>query len=191
MYRSCPESKEIEMKYIRLEMTMAQEVQSLFYNTFNDSEGNEEAKSVSGLVKNYLKNYPREDLKSFVALESDQIVGCVFFSLLHYSESDKKVFILSPMAVKTSFQGKGIGQALIKFAHNKLREEGVNITTTYGDINFYSKIGYELVKEESIAAPLKLTYPEGWLAHSLDGITRLKIEGPSHCIPELNDESLW
>jgi predicted N-acetyltransferase YhbS len=95
------------------------------------------------------------------------------------------------MAVKTEFHGKGIGQALINFAHEKLRKEGVNLTVTYGDINFYSKTGYELVSEDSIAAPLKLSYPDGWLAHSLDGSSDLKIKGSSSCIPELNNQSLW
>ena len=169
----------------------SEEVIELFYETFKISENVDEAQIVSGLVKNYLKNYPREDLKGYVAVETEQIVGCVFFSQLNYPKGDKKVFILSPMAVKNEFHGKGIGQALINFAHDKLKEEGVNITTTYGDINFYSKSGYELITEEVMSAPLKLTYPEGWLAKCLDGKTTLEIKGSSSCIPELNNQSLW
>ncbi len=179
------------MKYIQLESEKAEEVIALFFNTFKASENEEEALVVSGLVKKYLQNFPREDLKGFVALDEGRIVGCVFFSELNYLKSNKKVFILSPMAVKTEFHGKGIGQALIRHAHEELRKEGVNITMTYGDISFYSKTGYELVSEDSIAAPLKLSYPEGWLAYSLDGITPLKIEGLSNCIPELDDQNLW
>ncbi len=179
------------MEYIKLESEKAEEVIALFYNTFKASENEEEAIAISALVKKYLQNYPRADLKGFVALESGQIVGCVFFSQLKYIQSDKKVFILSPMAVKTQLQGKGIGQELINYAHEALRKEGVNLTTTYGDINFYAKTGYELVSDDLIAAPLKLSYPEGWLAYSLDGNTPLKIEGPSNCIPELDDQNLW
>lgn len=93
---------------------------------------------------------------------------------------------------KTEFHGKGIiVQALIRHAHEELKKEEVNIPITYGDISFYSKTGYELVSEDSIAAPLKLSYPEGWLANSLDESTELKLEGPSSCIPELNDQNLW
>ena len=174
-----------------LDSKKGEEVIQLFYHTFKASENEDEAVAVSDLVKNYLQNYPRKDLKGFIALKDGQIVGCVFFSQLSYTDSDKKVFILSPMAVKTEFQGKGIGQALIRHAHQELRKEGVNITITYGDISFYSKTGYELVSEDSIAAPLKLSYPEGWLANSMDESTELKIEGPSSCIPELNDQNLW
>ena len=179
------------MKYTQLKLEKADEVIQLFYRTFKDAENEDEAIAVSGLVKKYLKNYPRKDLKGFIALKDGQIVGCVFFSQLNFNKSDKKVFILSPMAVKTEFHGKGIGQELIRHAHLELRKEGVNITITYGDISFYSKTGYELVSTDSIAAPLKLSYPEGWLANSLDESTELKIEGPSSCIPELNDQNLW
>jgi len=179
------------MKYIQLESDKAEEVVRLFYNTFKASENEEEALAVSGLVQKYLQNYPRIDLKGFVAVEGGQIVGCVFFSQLIYTESNKKVFILSPMAVKTEFHGKGIGQTLINYAHEELLKTGVNLTTTYGDIHFYSKTGYEFVTETSVAAPLKLTYPEGWLAYSLDGDSQLDIEGPSNCIPELNNQCLW
>lgn len=174
-----------------LESKKAEEVIQLFYHTFKASENEDEAIAVSDLVKNYLQNYPRKDLKGFIALKDGQIAGCVFFSQLSYPESDKSIFILSPMAVKTEFHGKGIGQALINYAHEELRKDQVNITTTYGDINFYSKTGYEHITEDVLAAPLKLSYPEGWLGYSLDGITPLKIEGPSTCIPELNDQNLW
>lgn len=179
------------MNFTQLKLENADEVIQLFYGTFRTSDNEEEAIAVSGLVTNYLKNYPRKDLKGFVALDGIQIVGCVFFSQLNYIESELSVFILSPMAVKTDFHGKGIGQALINYAHQELRREGVNITMTYGDINFYSKTGYCLVSEDAIAAPIKLSYPDGWLAHSLDGTSDLKIEGPSSCITELNDQSLW
>ena len=179
------------MKYTQLKLEKAYEVVQLFYNTFKASENEKEALAVSGLVQKYLQNYPREDLKGFIAVDEGRIVGCVFFSQLNFTKSDKKVLILSPMAVKTEFHGKGIGQELIRHAHEELRKEGVNITMTYGDINFYSKTGYEMVSEDSIAAPLKLSYPEGWLANSLDESTELKIEGSSTCIPELNDQNLW
>ena len=176
---------------MHLEKEKANEVVQLFFNTFRASENEEEAIAVSGLVKKYLEDYPREELKGFIAIDDDQIVGCVFFSQLKYTESDKTVFILSPMAVKTEFHGKGIGQALIDYAHTELRKEGVNLTTTYGDINFYSKAGYRLVSEDLIATPLRLSYPEGWLAFSLDGKTPLQIDGAASCIPELNDQGLW
>lgn len=95
------------------------------------------------------------------------------------------------MAVRTDYHGKGIGQNLIYFAHEKLKNQDVNITMTYGDIKFYSKSGYDHISNTIIASPLPLSYPEGWLACSLDGKTPLKIDGPSYCIEDLNNVDLW
>jgi putative acetyltransferase len=167
------------------------EIFQLFFESFSASENDEEACVVRDLVHRYLSNYPREDLRGFVAIEGDTTIGCVFFSRLDYPLSDKNVFILSPMAVKTIHQGKGVGRTLIEFAHHELRKAGVHVTATYGDVRFYSKAGYEWVSEASMAAPFELAYPEGWLACAIDGITRLAIEGPVQCIPELNDSALW
>ena len=179
------------MIYTNLDIKHSQEVVQLFYDAFKESENESEAEIVSGLVKNYLQDFPRDDLKGYAAIEEGKVIGCVFFSQLKFAESSIKVFILSPMAVKTEFHGKGIGQALINYAHTELIKDNVNLTMTYGDINFYSKVGYQQISESKIAAPIQLTYPEGWLANCLDRKTQLEIAGTPYCIPELNDEKLW
>ena len=57
------------MIYTNLEIQHSQEVVQLFYDTFKESENESEAEIVSGLVKNYLQDFPREDLKGYVAIE--------------------------------------------------------------------------------------------------------------------------
>ncbi len=113
-----------------------------------------------------------------------------FFSKLTF-ETDIKAYILSPMATLTEYQGKGFGQKLINFAHNILQEHGVELVMTYGDINFYSKIGYKLITEDLIPAPLKLSYPEGWLGQSLVSDRIKPIAGKSFCVEALNKPDLW
>lgn len=179
------------MKFEPLVSDHCKEVIGLVYEVFNASGGEAEAKSVRGLVSRYLENYPRADLKGFIALDGSEVVGVVFFSQLVFPNSEKKVWLLSPMAVKTAMQGRGVGKALIRYAHDALRQEGVNLVTTYGDVKFYGKSGYRLVSEETLPAPFRLTYPEGWLASALDGSSAPEVEGPSKCIPELRDPSLW
>ncbi len=179
------------MLFTNLEIQHSQEVVELFYDTFKASENESEAEIVSGLVKNFLQDYPREDLKGYVAMEDGEIMGSVFFSQLYFPNSNYKVFILSPMAVKTEYQGKGIGQALIRYAHAELVKADINLTMTYGDVNFYSKAGYQQISESQISPPMPLTYPEGWLANSLDGMTPLEMPGVPYCIAELQDENLW
>lgn len=179
------------MRFELLAADKAEQAVALFYHAFKAAEGEAEAKSVSGLVSKFFGNYPRQGLIGFAACSEDELAGTVFFSELSYPEDHHSVYLLSPMAVKTSYQGKGIGRRLIHFAHEHLKKRNVNLTLTYGDIRFYSKAGYQPVSETDIAAPFKLTYPEGWLVCRLDGRSPAIIKGPSQCIAELADQSYW
>ena len=159
--------------------------------TFRQADGEEEARAVSGLVARYFERFPRPDLLGFGAFEGEALVGCLFFSRLQFAATDAQVFLLSPMAVHPDFQGKGIGQNLIHFAHSDLLQRGVQLVVTYGDPAFYSRTGYQPVSASDLAAPHPLSMPQGWIAQSLDGITPLEAHGPSTCIPDLDAPELW
>jgi len=62
---------------------------------------------------------------------------------------------------------------------------------TYGDPNFYSKVGFSVISEKNVPAPLKLSYPEGWLGQSLINDRIDPIAGKSHCVEALNKPNLW
>ena len=62
---------------------------------------------------------------------------------------------------------------------------------TYGDINFYSKVGFSLITEKEAQAPLPLQYPEGWLGQSLNDAQFTPLLGPSKCVAPLNDPNHW
>ena len=70
-------------------------------------------------------------------------------------------------------------------------ENGVELAFTYGDINFYAKVGFSQITEELVKAPHKLGYPEGWLAQSLVSDTIEPITGPSSCVEAFNNPELW
>ena len=159
--------------------------------SFRQSDGEAEAHAVSGLVARYFERFPRTDLMGFGAFDGDALIGCVFFSQLQFPESEASVFLLSPMAVHPDFQGKGIGQNLIHFAHHDLRQNGVQLVLTYGDPAFYSKTGYQPVTVSALAAPHSLSMPQGWIAQSLDGTTLPQLPGPATCVPELDAPELW
>ena len=55
-----------------------------------------------------------QDLYGFVAIENEEIIGSIFFTRLMF-ESEVNAFLLSPVAIHTNYQGKGIGQKLINF----------------------------------------------------------------------------
>ena len=49
----------------------------------------------------------------------------------------RRVFLLSPVAISSDQQGLGIGTQLINLGLLSLRESGVDIAVTYGDPEYY------------------------------------------------------
>lgn len=177
-------------------LTQSEEVIDLFTNVFSDSEGAEEGKLIGELASDLIKMTPKEGLYGFVALDNDEkIMGCVFFSRMLFKksgfETDIDAFILAPMAVSTEQQGKGVGQKLIKFGIDYLKQLGVELIITYGDPDFYSKVGFKQISEDVIKAPLKLSLPHGWLAQSLVADEIPTIVGESRCVEALNKQVYW
>jgi predicted N-acetyltransferase YhbS len=168
-----------------------EEIKELFLDTFTDSENKEEGKLIGSLVEDLMTTTPDEDLLVFVAQDEERTIGSVLFSRFSFESDDTKAFILSPAAVHHEYQKQGIGQQLISHAHENLKSKGVELVVTYGDINFYSKVGYQQISEDMIKAPLTLSYPEGWLAQSLDDASIPKIAGKTHCVQALHDQVYW
>ena len=80
---------------------------------------------------------------------------------------------------------------MINFGINQLKENAVRLIFTYGDCNFYSKVGFSLITEKIAKAPFKLSYPEGWLAQSLVSDEIEPIAGESYCVKELRKAEYW
>ena len=167
-----------------------EEIKQLFVKTFSDSEGQSEGFIIGNLVNELLTSTAGHDFYCFVATENEQIVGSIIFSRLSF-DSKINAFLLSPVAVNTSCQGKGIGQKLINFGLGSLKENGVELAFTYGDPNFYSKVGFIPITENIVKAPLKLTHPEGWLGRSLVSDEIKQIPGKSYCVEAFNKPDIW
>ena len=178
------------MKLSRYKKSDIEEIKQLFLRVFSDSEGQEEGSLIGSLVLDIVTSTDPQDLYGFVATENDQIIGSIFFTRMTF-QSGVNAFLLSPVAIHTSYQGKGIGQKLINFGINHLKENRVSIVLTYGDLNFYSKVGFKLIAEKIARAPLKLTYPEGWLAQSLVSDEVEPIAGKSYCVEAFNKPEIW
>ena len=178
------------MKFSTYKPSNIKEIKQLFTKTFSHSEGQSEGLLIGHLAYDLMTSTDGHDLYVFIATEIEQIIGSIIFSRLTF-ESEVNSFLLSPVAISTSYQGKGIGQKLINFGLNTLKENGVELVFTYGDPKFYSKVGFTLITEKEAKAPLKLTYPEGWLGQSFisDGIE--PISGNSHCVAALTKQEYW
>ncbi len=79
-----------------------------------------------------------------VASEDGQVVGHILFSRLHVRQggADFAAVALAPLAVAPSFHGTGIGGALVREAHIRLKEAGETLSVVLGDPAYYGRFGY-------------------------------------------------
>jgi len=166
------------------------EIIKLFTDVFSDSEGQEEGRVIGGLVTELISTTDSKQLLGYISILDGKIIGCIFFSRLTLP-SGKIAFILSPVAVSSHEQGKGFGQQLISFGIQKLKSLGVELVFTYGDPNFYSKVGFMKIGEDIVKAPKTLSYLEGWLAQSLNNESITSEVGAAICVGALNKQEYW
>lgn len=167
-----------------------QQVAKLFTSVFSASEGKNEGELIGKLAAQLASNIDNEEIISFAAYEDESIIGCIFFTRLHFNQP-VRVYMLAPVAVATSHQNKGVGQALIRHGLGELQKRSVHVVVTYGDPSFYGKLRFEPLSEETIQAPLKLSMPEGWLGLSLTQEPMASINERPTCVEAFNDPAYW
>lgn len=164
---------------------------AMFTETFTSSEGAEAAQKVRTLVTEMLATLGPDEMSVFSATQDGAVVASIIFTRLTYAHDQRAMFILAPVAVATGQQGKGVGQRLISYGLQILRDRSVDVALTYGDINFYAKVGFHHISEADAAAPLPLQYPEGWLGQSLTQAEFEPLAGSATCVAPLNDPDHW
>jgi len=167
------------------------EIIDLFTSTFTASEGAEEGALIGELGRNLLGGTALEDLFVFIAEENGAIIGGIVFSRLTYEQDERTVLVLAPVAVATEQQGKGVGQRLLTHGLTSLRSADVDIVVTYGDPNYYARVGFLPISEGDAQAPFPLNHPEGWMAQSLTERAMTPLKGPSRCVEALNNPVFW
>lgn len=165
-------------------------IEQLFRSVFTASEGEREGIMLGNLVKELMATTENQDLFGFVAVDDEQLVGVIFFSRLTF-EVDVNVFILSPVAVQTAHQGKGIGRGLILHGLQEIHQQGVEFVITYGAPDFYSQVGFHSISQDSIQPPFQLSQPQGWLGLSLTDEPIETISGHCSCVTALNKSEYW
>lgn len=163
----------------------------LFGTTFEASEGPDEGALVGGLVGDLLAETPMEDIRVFCAEADGHVLGAAIFTRLTYPDDPHVVFLLSPMAVAPGRQRRGLGQALLSHALEALRSEGVQIVITYGDPDYYGRVGFVPITEGQARPPLPLSLPHGWIGRPLTDERMPVLQGPSTCVPALNRSDVW
>ena len=179
----------IEYEFARVENP--NEIAALFEATFSDSENADEGILIGKLAKKLIDTTPSGEIAVFTASDDGAVVGCIIFTRLWFKADQRRVSLLSPVAISPDQQGLGIGKQLINFGLRSLRESGVDIAVTYGDPEYYKRVGFRQIGLEFIPSPLPLEQPHGWLAQSLTGEEIRPFDGTSRCAEALNDPAYW
>lgn len=166
-------------------------ISGVFKAAFSDSEGAAEGALIADLAKALIDTTAPDDLYCFCAESRGTIIGSIFLSRLRYASTSADVFLLAPVAVATSRQGQGVGQALIRHGLEHLRRNGVDLVVTYGDPNYYHRVGFAPVSVEDVPSPQTLSYPHGWLAVHLSDAQILPLGGPVTAVPAFDKPELW
>jgi len=79
-----------------------------------------------------------------VAEDEGQIVGHILFSRVFVNDGARKfsAVALAPLAVEPSFHRSGIGGALVREGHVRLKEAGERLSVVLGDPAYYGRFGY-------------------------------------------------
>jgi len=178
------------MNFKILDKNSQKEVTDLFTSVFTSSEGEEEGQLIGSLTLQLSSNIDDQEIICLGAYENELIIGSIFFTRLKINKPIN-IYMLAPVAISTKNQGKGVGQALINYGLNELKNRSATVAITYGDPSFYSKVGFQSLSENTIQAPLKLSMPEGWLGQSLTEEQIPAIKERPTCVKEFNDSAYW
>jgi predicted N-acetyltransferase YhbS len=178
------------MNHNSIENQDTREVTELFTSVFTSSEGEDEGKLIGKLVSELAPTIDNKEIFCFGAYTQELLVGSIFLTRLRF-EGAHSVYMLAPVAVRTEYQGKGIGQSLIKYGLEEMKNLSVATVVTYGDPSYYSKVGFQPLSESVIQAPLALSMPEGWLGCSLASEAIPVINERPTCVKEFNDPIYW
>ncbi|MFC4234733.1 GNAT family N-acetyltransferase [Thalassospira xianhensis] len=93
------------------------------------------------LIVDALRDKGRLSL-SLVAIEDDELVGCVAFSPVKIDGRESDWFGLGPVAVNPDRQGLGIGSELIQAGIARLRVNDAAGCVVLGEPGYYSRFGF-------------------------------------------------
>ena len=178
------------MNFRILDNNSKEEVTSLFTSVFSSSEGEHEGRLIGSLASALAARIDNQEIICIGAYAEGTLIGAIFFSRLQFDEPIE-AYMLAPVAVSTAHQGRGIGQALIRFGLDELKNRSATLVVTYGDPAFYSKVGFQALSEDVVQPPLPLSMPEGWLGQPLSGEAIPILKSRPACVQEFDDPAYW
>lgn len=179
---------------MRLEFSTSDEsdeIVTVMSETFAASESEEEGAVIATLTRDLIATRPRDDRVVISCRDGAGLAGAIIFSRLFYDNDLRKVFVLGPVAVETSRQKKGIGQALLKWGLKEMARLGADVAVTYGDPEYYKKVGFLQVGPDLVPPPLPLRHPFAWMAQSLTEAPLSPLKGHARCVDAFQRPEYW
>lgn len=166
-------------------------VTRVFERSFSDAEGAEEGALIANLARGLLMQTPPDQLFAFGAHYGSVFVGAVIFTEMAFAQDARRVLLLSPLAVRTEHQRRGVGQDLVRFALAHVVQQGFEVALTYGDPSYYGRFGFQQITKRDAQPPHPLSQPMGWLGQSLTDRPFSPLRGPGRTAHALDDPAFW
>lgn len=161
----------------------------LFQSVFSAAEGEQEGRQLARLVARLAEKLDHPNRFAFAAYQAKKLRGAIFFTPLSISQP-YSIYMLSPVAIHTDYQGQGIGQALIHYGLAQMRQHAVDAVVTYGDPAYYTKTGF-VPAYDFIQPPFALSMPEGWLYRKLSARALPATNEIPACVEAFNHAHYW
>ena len=163
-------------------------IKGVYSSAFPKGEGEVVAK----LATDLLSENTTPSTISLIAEADGSVVGHVAFSpvVIEHNE-DCQAYILAPLAVRSDYQRRRIGSALIEHGIQQVAAMGVNVVFVYGDPEYYGRFGFNADAARDYTAPYPLQYPFGWQVLVLNECAIEKAPVAIGCVSSLRDPQLW
>jgi putative acetyltransferase len=115
-------------------------------------------------------------LLSLVAELDSQIVGHILFTrmTIETTQGALPAVSLAPMAVAPGWQGRGVGERLVRDGLEKLRGRGERIVLVLGHTHYYPRFGFSCALAESLVSPFP---PDAFMALELSEGSLTGVQG--------------
>ena len=165
-------------------------ISEILMSAFGQVQGQE----IVGLVNDLLNDETAKPLLSLVAEMDGRIVGHILFTVAKLQlDQDVSIRILAPLAVVREFQGKGIGQSLIREGLKQLAESGVDLVFVLGHPGYYPKSGFQPAGVLGFEAtyPIPSEHADAWMVQALKPDVIGKVRGRVQCSAGLDHPQYW
>jgi len=160
-----------------------------------ESFGASKGPTIARLVNDLFDDPTAQSIRSFAAIVERKIVGHILFTRTAVQGANPGLAssILAPLAVLPDYQAEGIGQKLINYGLEKLRQDGCQLVFVLGHPDYYPRCGFSPAGRLGFAAPYSIPdeHAGAWMVQQLcPGIIGIET-GTVLCSKVLNAPEHW